>query len=83
MCKMYKENDKIKVCVYSVRHNNIFNKWKATSFGHNGHNQANVSQKLKQAGTYSAKSPIYMGSYTSVLIFINSLKINNLKMCYL
>jgi len=32
----------------------------ATSFGHNGHNQT-ISQKIKKAGTYSAKSSIYMG----------------------
>ena len=35
----------------------------ATSFGHNGHHQA-ISQKLKKkAGTYGAKSSIYMGSH--------------------
>ena len=31
----------------------------ATSFGHNGYHQ-DIEQKLKQAGTYSAKSSIYM-----------------------
>jgi len=34
----------------------------ATSFGHNGHHQA-ISQKLKKAGTYSARSSIYVGSH--------------------
>ena len=33
----------------------------ATIFGHNSHHQA-ISQKLKKAGTYSAKSSVYMGS---------------------
>jgi len=54
----------------------------ATSFGHNGHHQA-ISQKLKKAGTYSAKIVKLCGmSFTFMLIFINCLKIiNSLKMC--
>ena len=37
----------------------------ATSFGHKGHHQADVSQKLKMAGAYDAKlsfmwDPIYI-----------------------
>ena len=35
----------------------------ATSFGHNGHHQA-ISQKLKKAGTYSAKSSVCMGCHS-------------------
>jgi len=34
----------------------------AFSFGHNGHHQA-ISQKIKKAGTQSARSSIYMGSH--------------------
>jgi hypothetical protein len=34
----------------------------ATSFAHKGHHQA-TSQKLKKAGTYSAKSSVDMGSH--------------------
>jgi len=34
----------------------------ATSFGHNGHNQA-ISQKLKKTGTCSAKPSVYIGSH--------------------
>jgi len=34
----------------------------ATSFGHNGHHKA-ISQKLKKAGIYSAKSSVNMGSH--------------------
>jgi len=55
----------------------------ATSFDHNGHHQA-ISQELKTAGTYSAKSSVYVIPFTFILMFINSLKtINNLKMCHL
>ena len=35
----------------------------ATSFGHSGHHQADVSQKRKKAGVYNEKSSIYMGSH--------------------
>jgi glycerol-3-phosphate responsive antiterminator len=53
------------------------------SFRHNGHHQA-ISQKLKKAGTYSAKSSIYMESHIYNIIFINSFKIiDSLQMHYL
>jgi hypothetical protein len=42
----------------------------ATSFGHNGHHQA-MSQKLKKAGTYSAKLSIYMGFHLHLLTALN------------
>jgi len=34
----------------------------ATSFDHKGHYQT-TSQKLRKAGTYSAKSSVYIGSH--------------------
>jgi len=34
--------------MYSVGHNSIFVALMATSFGHNGHHQANVIQNLKR-----------------------------------
>jgi hypothetical protein len=37
----------------------------ATSFGHNGRHQI-ISQKLKKAGTYGAKSSIYMGPHLHI-----------------
>ena len=61
LCMKY--NDKIKLYTYSVGHNNIFITLMATIFGHNGHYQAKVPQKLNKAGAYDAKSLIYMGPH--------------------
>ena len=60
---LYELYDKIKLYMYSVWQNNIFIILMATSFSHNGHHQANVSQKLKKDGAYDAKSSIYIGSH--------------------
>jgi hypothetical protein len=45
-----------------------------TIFGHNGHHQENL-QKLKKAGTYSAKSSIYMGFHLHLLYLLTDLKL--------
>jgi len=41
----------------------------ATTFGHNSHHQA-ISQKLKKACTFSAKSSVYMGSNLNLYYYI-------------
>ena len=46
--------------MYSVCHSNIFIMLMATSFGNNGHHQANVTQKLEKAVACNA---VYMGSH--------------------
>jgi hypothetical protein len=48
--------------MHSVEHNIISDMLMATSFSHNNECLA-ISQTLTKAGTYSAKSSIYMGSH--------------------
>jgi hypothetical protein len=42
------------ICVYSVKHNNVFIALMATSFGSYDHHQANAIQNLKRLVTCSA-----------------------------
>ena len=61
-------NDKI-IYVLSLTQQYIFIMLMAASFGHNGHHQA-ISQKLKNSGTYSAKSSVYTGSHLHLYEYI-------------
>ena len=66
--------------VFSLTQQYIFIILLATSFGHAGYHQANVSQKPKKAGTYNAKSLIYMGSHLQSLTALKLLTaVNNFK----
>jgi hypothetical protein len=50
--------------MYSVGHNNILIVLMATSFGHNGHHQANVIQNLKMLVHEVQKLSSFMGSHS-------------------
>jgi len=50
--------------MYTVKHNNIFFAFVATTFGHFGHHQANTTQRFKKVGyKWCIKMLSCMGSH--------------------